>query len=101
MGIVSDYLTEKGVISDETDKFATNTIKLLSEREILIAGNRIGLIVLADYIVRVALADFSGWHFHLDESNFFDDTNLELIIRLDKDDPDHPIGDSQDITEMK
>jgi len=78
---IFNYLNEKGIIESIKSDYGTISLKT-SDNDITIAGNRIELIMLADYILNVALADFDGWHVHLDEHNFFDKESKELIVAL-------------------
>lgn len=89
--LVFEYLVEKNLIKDMEGGHAKNSIKVCNNNEVVLSGNRLGLIELADYILNVALSDLEGYHIHLDESNFFDETNLELII-LKQDDITHSIN---------
>ena len=82
--IVYKYLTENNIISNTAGDYATNSIKICNDKEIILSGNRLGLIELADYIVNIALSDVEEYHIHLDETNFFDSTNLELVILKQK-----------------
>jgi len=79
--IIFNYLEEKGEIESIKNDCGEISLKI-SDNDIVIAGNRLELIMLADYILNVALADFDGWHIHLDESSFFDKADKELIIEL-------------------
>jgi len=78
---IFNYLEEKGVIKSIKDDHGAISLKA-SDNDIVITGNRLELIMLADYILNVALADVDGWHIHLDEINFFDESSKELIIEL-------------------
>ena len=80
---IYNYLKEKGIFVAEEGAIATNSIKLV-EDEVVLSGNRFGLIMLADYIVNVALSNVNGYHIHLDQNNFFDDGDKQLIIELTK-----------------
>ena len=62
------------------DQIATNFIKKIGENEVVLSGNKLGLILLADYILSIALSTNTPDHIHLDESNFFDTADVELII---------------------
>jgi len=80
--IVFDYLESKGVIDLIKNNIGKISLKIIDD-DIVISGNRLELIMLADYILNAALADFNGWHIHLDELNFFDEVDKGLIISLD------------------
>jgi len=77
--LICDYLIKEKLINID-NSHAENFIEIYNEREVVISGNRLGLIELADYIVSVALSDVDKYHLHLDETNFFNSTNLELVI---------------------
>lgn len=83
--IILDYLKEKKMINLETDSIAINTLSV-NEKEVILFGNKLGLIMLADYILDVALSKNDGYHIHLDKENFFDESKKELVIELEKKD---------------
>ena len=76
--LVFNLLKEKNCISDE-DVIAYNEIHV-EENEVIIRGNKLGLIQLADYLVQMAINDKDSHHIHLDGNNFFDKANYEMII---------------------
>jgi hypothetical protein len=77
---IYNYLKEKGILVSQEGDIATNTIKVI-EDEVVLSGNKLGLIMLADYMINIALSD-NGSHIHLDQDNFFDDGDKQLIIEL-------------------
>jgi len=79
--IVFDFLKEKGVIDSIKNEFGKISLEVVNDG-IIIAGNRLELIELADYILDVALADFDGYHSHLDDIYFFDKADKQLIVEL-------------------
>ena len=79
--IVLNHLQESGTLTLENGDITTYSIKV-SDSNIVISGNKLGLILLADYIVDIALSTFNGSHIHLDELYFFDEMDKELIIEL-------------------
>ncbi|MDH6366689.1 MULTISPECIES: hypothetical protein [unclassified Breznakia] len=81
--IILDYLKEKKMINLETNSIAINKL-LVNGEEVILTGNKLGLIMLADYILDVALSKIDGYHIHLDKENFLDESNKELVIELEK-----------------
>jgi len=79
--LIFDYLEEKGIIESIKNDHGAISLKA-SDKDIVVSGNRLELIMLADYILNVALADFDGYHVHLDELNLFDEVSKELIVAL-------------------
>ena len=77
--LVFELLMEKEMIDIEADSTAKNQISI-SDSEVIISGNRRGLILLADYFVQIALSNTPHKHVHLDIDNFFDAATCELII---------------------
>ena len=77
---IYNHLREMGILALEEGAVAINLIKIIGD-EVVLSGNRLGLIMLADYIINIALSD-DGSHIHLDQNNFFDDGEQELIIEL-------------------
>ena len=78
--IIYNYLVENNILSTSDAGIALNSITLQDRKEVLISGNKRGLILLADYLVEIALSENGNEHIHLDKDNFFDDANIELII---------------------
>lgn len=72
-----EELVNNNIINGE--EIAFNEVKV-SNNEVMIYGNRMGLILLADELLKIALEDKPNAHIHLDESNFFDKNTHELII---------------------
>jgi len=79
--IIFEHLGEKGIIKSFENDYGSIELKT-SDSEIVIEGNRLELIALADDILSVALSDSDGSHIHLDELFFFTKTDRELIISL-------------------
>lgn len=79
--MIFDYLESKGIIDSIRSEHGTISLTV-SDNDIVIAGNRLELITLADYILNVALADFDGWHLQLDELNLFDKAEKGLVVEL-------------------
>jgi len=77
--LIYDFVTSSNLLDLSSNEDATIELKVASE--IVIKGNRAGLVRLADCILNVAMADFAGWHIHLDEQ-LFDDFDKELIVEL-------------------
>lgn len=79
--IIFDYLAQQGLIEETESAKAQNEITIEDNRPtVVLKGNRLGLIMLADYLVSVALSKTDNHHIHLDMDNFFDKGNAELII---------------------
>ncbi|MCL2400901.1 MAG: hypothetical protein FWC91_14315 [Defluviitaleaceae bacterium] len=80
--LVYELLKEKNFIKDE-DIIAYNEVKVEAD-EVIIKGNKLGLIQLADYLVQIAISDRDKQHVHLDGDNYFDKSNCEMIIVKEK-----------------
>ena len=78
--IVLKYLIDNKITQIETEKSAVNTAEIFNKNKIVLSGNRLGLIELADIILDVALSDVDNYHIHLDEANFFENADYEVII---------------------
>ena len=78
--IIFNHLKDIGILNVKDGDTAINTIKII-ENEVILSGNKFGLIMLADYITNIALSSFNS-HVHLDQYNFFDDGEKQLIIEL-------------------
>ena len=78
--IICNYLKENGILALKGEDIAINSIKSIGD-EVVLSGNKLGLIMLADYITSIALS-VNGSHIHLDQNNFFDDGEKQLIIEL-------------------
>jgi len=87
--IIFNYLEENGIIESIKGDYGKTSLKV-SDNDVVISGNRLELIMLADYILDVALAEFDGWHMHLDEISFFDEASKELIVELNLGIGNHP-----------
>lgn len=61
------------------DEIATNEVQARNN-EVVISGNKMGLILLAEELLKIALQSESKTHIHLDENNFLDENSHELII---------------------
>lgn len=72
------YLKSNNLITEGIYDIAVNYLKV-NDNQIILSGNRMGLISLAEHLVLVALRDVR-YHTHLDVYNFFEDDGLELII---------------------
>ena len=77
--LVFELLKAKGLFGEKDDSIANNEIEI-NGNEVIIKGNRRGLILLADYLVQIAINDSTKQHIHLDIDNFFDKANCEMII---------------------
>ena len=77
---IFNYLKNKGLLSIEPSITITRSIRINESNEVVISGDKASLIMLADYVISVALSNAKGAHIHLDDSNFFDDSNVEIII---------------------
>jgi hypothetical protein len=77
--LVFDLLKTKGLFGEKDASIANNEIEI-NGNEVIIKGNRRGLILLADYLVQIAVNDSTKQHIHLDMDNFFDKANCELIV---------------------
>lgn len=75
---ILEYLLEREIVKVNDSSVATNDLRIM-ENEVVLSGNTLGLIELADYILNVALAR-PGYHIHLDNYTFFSDAERELII---------------------
>lgn len=73
-------MKKEGYFDKNENIVAINQLRISPQNEVILSGNKHGLIMLADYIVNIALSDVSGTHLHLDAENFFDDANCDLII---------------------
>ena len=78
--LIYEYLRKSGLFRTDSNDLANNSIKVTKD-EVVLTGNKLGLIMLADYIVNIALSD-AGSHIHLDLDNFFDIADSQLIIEL-------------------
>ena len=82
--IVYNYLEERNMLSKLSNDASKTSLKITDDAVIL-NGNRIDLIILADYIVSIALNGVRGSHIHLDQldgTGFFDEAEKDLIIGL-------------------
>ena len=85
---IFSYLTKRGLLLYEEGDIATNYMNVSPEtkeikgNDVVLSGNRLGLVGLADYILDVALTGINGSHVHLDSFNFFDESEYQLIIEL-------------------
>ncbi len=77
--LVFEILKAKGHVGENDDSIANNEIEI-NGNKIIVKGNKRGLILLADYLVQIAINDSTKQHIHLDIDNFFDKANCELII---------------------
>ncbi|MEN2774178.1 Imm32 family immunity protein [Acetivibrio clariflavus] len=77
--LVFEMLKTKGLINDKDDLVANNEIEV-NGNEVIVKGNKRGLILLADYLVKIAISDSLNKHIYLDIDNFFDKANCDLII---------------------
>lgn len=77
--LIYKYLGSAGYIKESAEEIAINKINL-QNKEVIISGNKLGLIMLADYLVEIALSDKDYTHVHLDIDNFFDESNVDLIV---------------------
>ena len=80
--LIRDFLEEQNILKFKEENIATNELKSINN-EVILSGNRLGLVMLADYILNIALSE-NGSHVHLDQSNFFDDAEHQLIIELEE-----------------
>ena len=78
--IVFKYLIDNKIIQIETEKPAVNTAEIFNGNKIVLSGNRLGLIDLADRILDIALSDVDNYHIHLDGVDFFENADCEVII---------------------
>jgi len=78
--LIRNYLKEQKIFDFNENTIATNHLKITSD-DLILSGNRLGLVMLADCILDIALSD-NGAHIHLDTDNFFDDAEHQLIIEL-------------------
>ena len=77
--IAQNLLQKNDDLNFERDGIvAINKLKSFGD-EIVLSGNKLGLIMIADYILSVALSG-DGNHVHLDENNFFDIADKQLVI---------------------
>jgi hypothetical protein len=76
--LVFDFLKEKNMIRDE-EVIAYNEVNI-DGSEVIIKGNKLGLIQLADYLVQIAISNMDKTHIHLDSENYFDKANCAMII---------------------
>jgi hypothetical protein len=77
--LIFNYLKQSGFINENENITATNLMEIRNN-EVVISGNKQGLILLAEYFVAAAISNANEDHIHLDELNFFDKTNGQLII---------------------
>ena len=81
--IIQKFLQKNNKLSFEKDGYiAINKLKSFND-EVVLSGNKLGLILFADYVLSVALSSGEGCHIHLDENNFFDMSDKKLIIELE------------------
>lgn len=74
---IYNYLESKNLFKEKS--IAKNYLEI-NENEVSLIGNRRGLVLLADYILDIALNNKTT-HIHLDNDNFFDNKEyLQLII---------------------
>ena len=78
--LIYEYLHKSDLLQTSNNDLANNSIKVTND-EVVLTGNKLGLIILADYIVNIALSDI-GSHIHLDLDNFFDIADSQLVIEL-------------------
>lgn len=78
--LIYNHLKETGYIKEADGNVAYNEIELQENKNVVLKGNKLGLILLADYLIEIALSDRELTHVHLDADNFFDRSNVELII---------------------
>ena len=50
--------------------------------EVVIRGNKEGLVELANQILRIAHSEFSGAHYHLDEASIADVAEVNVVFSL-------------------
>jgi len=81
-GIVRDYLYKKGIIDHDIYKNGIGYLKIHG-KEVMISCNKEGLIILSDYILRIALSE-SDIQIQLDEKNFFHKADAKLVIKLNE-----------------
>ena len=81
--LVTKFLKENNIIDFPEDYISINKINI-TKGTVVVSGNRLGLIQLADYIVELALSKENRSHTHLDEGNFFENTEDQLIVELDE-----------------
>ncbi len=77
--LVLELLKTKGLVDEKDDLIAKNEMEIKG-KEVIVKGNKRGLILLADYLIQIAISDSAKQHIHLDIDNFFDKANCELII---------------------
>lgn len=77
--LVFELLKTKGLVGEKDDLIANNGIEI-NEKQVIVKGNKRGLILLADYLVQIAIDGSTKQHIHLDIDNFFDNANCEMII---------------------
>lgn len=78
--LIRDFLNRQNILCFKEGDIATNDLKN-TDGEVVLSGNKLGLIMLADYILNIALSE-NGAHIHLDKDNFFDNSDQQLIIEL-------------------
>ena len=76
--VVFDVLKKRNFIKDD-ENIAYNEV-LIIENEVIIKGNKLGLIQIADYLVQISICEADNNHIHLDKGNYFDNANCEVII---------------------
>lgn len=77
--LVFEMLKAKRLVNDIDDLTANNEIEV-NVNEVIVRGNKRGLILLSDYLVQIAVSDSINKYIHLDMDNFFEKANCELII---------------------
>ena len=77
--LIFNYIKNQELIKYNESDIATNRLKL-DGKNVELSGNQLGLIMLADYLVEIALSKDKTKHIHLDINNFFDEIDGELII---------------------
>ncbi len=81
--LIYNYLKTAGYLNESDFDTAYNEIEV-QDKSVILKGNKLGLILMADYILEIALSVEDFTHIHLDNDNFFDKSNSELVIAKSK-----------------
>ena len=75
-----NYLKSTGQLSDDLPLIAYRAVELCNDNTVVISGSKLGLLSIAEIIVKVALSNNNYDHLHLDDTNYFDKANIEIVI---------------------
>lgn len=76
--LVRNYLKSINLITKEPIDRAIKHLRL-DDYQVILSGNRMGLILLAEHVVSIALQS-EDHRTHLNDENFFENEGMELVI---------------------